>query len=362
MSLKRKAKTVAGNQVVDNTLPINSLNCTSNDFNMSGNSPLLVPTQQAVMTYVQTHAQEFVLEGLIENPTDNDIAIILEARGLTLNEGDTFLYIQVDNDNNPINSKKLTYNGFNFQVVYEQQSFNTADESDFLPDPRNYIGAIGDGFTRDIVTGGAGVFTANNADSTDAIYIEASNPHNYQSIGDKYKITLTTANQQNTNGINLKVYPAGVGGINSLDPILDVITATTDGTHEHEFIGTARSHWIVFYGNNTTLNVTDLNMTKIADSSPHIIMTKIPTAATYTYELFNRFGLGDPGVTFTATNDGVLTTGSVEFRLYRPLNIIGVSRVTVRVTATYDTTINVGGSPQNVTATTFQDYHMRVEN
>lgn len=360
MTLKRKAKTVAGNQVVDNTLPINSLNCTSNDFNMSGNSPLLVPTQQAVMTYVQTHAQEFVLRGLIENPTDNDIAIILEARGLTLNEGDTFLYIQVDNDNNPIDSKKLTYSGFNFQVTFEQQSFNTADQRDFLPNARFYIGGFGDGFTRDIETGGAGVFTANNADSTDIFFLDAG--ANEQAIGHKYKITLTTANQQNTNGINLKVYPNGGTGIDGQDPVLDVITATTDGTHEHEFIGTAVSHFIVFYGNNTTLNVTDLTMTKIADASPHIIATKIPTAATYTYELFNRFGLGDPGVTFTATNDGVLTTDSVEFRLYRPLNRIGVSRVTVRVTATYDTTINVGGSPQNVTATTFKDYHMRVEN
>lgn len=360
MSLKRKAKTVAGNQVVDNTLPINSLNCTSNDFNMSGNSPLLVPTQQAVMTYVQTHAQEFVLEGLFENPTDNDIAIILEARGLTLNEGDTFLYIQVDNDNNPINSKKLTYSGFGFQVTFEQQPQSKAGESFILP-ARNNIGGFGDGFTRDIVTGGTGVFTANNADSTDVFFIDASTKD--QQIGRKYKISLTTANQQNTNGINLKVYYNDGTGIDGVDPILDVITATTDGTHEHEFIGVAgQNHFIVFYGNNTTLNVTALDMFLPESTLPHVIHTKIPTAATYTYELFNRYGLGDPGVTFTATNDGVLTTDSVEFRLYRPLHIIGVSRVTVRVTATYDTTINVGGVPQAVTATTFKDYHMRVEN
>jgi hypothetical protein len=360
MSLKRKTKTVAGNQVVDNSLPIESLSCTSNDPNLNNASPDIVPTQLAVSLYMQTHGQEAIVYGTAENPTDNEIAGYLESQGITLAEGDTFLYVQLDNDLLPVNSKRLTYNGFSLIKVFEQQSYTIQSQSDLIPTPRERIGKIGDGFTRNVETGASGIITANNADSTDVAYIQTGT--NEQFIGIKYKITVTTANQQNSNGIRLKIYPAGDGGIDDVDPIVNVITATSNGAHTHEFIGAAQAHWIVLYGNNTTLEVTDLQMVSVASATPHIIDVKIPTTATYTYEIISSTGLGDPGVTLTAQNDGVQTSGNLRLELYRPLHIIGVSTATVKVTAEYQNTINVGGAVQTVTASTSKNFYMRVEN
>lgn len=360
MSLKRKTKTVAGNQVVDNSLPIESLSCTSNDPNLNNASPDIVPTQLAVSLYMQTHGQEAIVYGFAENPTDNEIAGYLESQGLTLAEGDTFLYVQLDEDQLPTNSKSLTYNGFSLIKVFEQQSYTRQSESNFIIRPNELVGVIGDGFTRNVESGESGIITANNADSTDVAHIQAGS--NQQIIGIKYKINFTTANQQNSNGMRLKIFPAGSGGIDGVDPIVNVITATSNGTHTHEFIGAAQGHWIIFYGNNTTLEVTDLQMVSVASAAPHIIDVKIPTTATYTYEIISSTGLGDPGVTLTAQNDGVQTDGSLRLELYRPLHIIGVSTATVKVTAEYQNTISVGGSPQTVTSSTSKNFYMRVEN
>ena len=362
MSLKRKVKTVAGNQVVENTLHIETANYISNDPEFEVPSPNKVPTQLAVMSYVQNHGKEAILYGTEENPTDKEIALHAEVQGIVINEGDTFLYVQTNLQGVPINSKRLTYNGLSLSIVTENKSYFVSAETDYI-DARHYIGTLGgSGFTKDLDTGGSGIFTANNANNTHIAYIDTHLTE--QTLGQKYRVTFTTANQQNSNGMRLKIYTNTGLGIDDETVLTNAIVGTSNGTHTQTYTAAATSHWIVFYGNNTTLNVTSLDVDIDAAASGHTMEVILDTSAavTYTYETLNERGLNHPGVVFTVTNDNVATTDPLELSLFRPRDRLGISSVTVRVTATYPTQITVGSSVETITATKQKDFHLRVEN
>ena len=244
MSLKRKVKTVAGNQVVENTLHIETANYISHDPEMEVASPNKVPTQLSVMNYVQNHGKEAILYGTEENPTDKEIALHASVQGIVINEGDTFLYVQTNLQGVPINSKRLTYNGLSLSIVTENKSYFVSAETDYI-DARHYIGTLGgSGFTKDLDTGGSGIFTANNANNTHIAYIDTHLKE--QTLGQKYRVTFTTANQQNSNGMRLKIYTNTGLGIDEETALTNAIVGTSNGTHTQTYTAAATSHWIVF--------------------------------------------------------------------------------------------------------------------
>ena len=110
--------------------------------------------------------------------------------------------------------------------------------------------------------------------------------------------------------------------------------------------------------------MTSLDVDIDAAASGHTMEVSLNSTAavTYTYETLNERGLNHPGVVFTVTNDNVATTDNLELSLFRPRDRVGISSVTVRVTATYPTQITVGSSVETITATKQKDFHLRVEN
>lgn len=344
MGFIKKDKFISNKTVIDNSLEVENLGCSINEFDMRSNSATKIPTQASVVDYVKTYATGVQIRGTEQNPTDSRIAQYIADNNINIKAGDSLLYIQVDDDDNIINSKSLKYapSELTATTIYTQtqddygqnhllgQAFHNSDFNYTYGKTNSGVGVFASPFVW--VRSDTSAFVPLDDDRLNVVNAQSDDycaRFNTLSliVGKDYKIK-GTVNSLATSTLRLKLY---FGKDSFPDNVGAEQTINAEGDWELDFTAENEDLLVVFFGVGTTnMELGDVNLRPAYTTSRAVTHISVPKIATYTYEAEDIKGDG----TLTVAGDGSPSAQPIVFTLEQ--DGIGVSTVKVRVTASFD--------------------------
>lgn len=359
MGFIKKDKFISNQTVIDNSLEVENLGCSINEFDMRSNSATKIPTQASVVDYVKTYATGVQIRGTQDDPSDREIAQYIADNNINLESGDSLLYLQVDGDDNIINSKSLKYNPLDLTVTTEytqtkeNQGVNHLLRKSLQNNEFNY--------TYGKTNSGVGVwalpFVWVRSDSSAFVPLDDDrlNVVNAQSddycarfntiplkVGKDYTLQ-GTANSVTAPAVRVNLY---FGKDNFPDNIGATTSITSTGDWQLDFVAEDSNVLVVLFGIGTAnMELGNLILRPTYTTARTVTTVSVPTIATYTYEAEDIKGEG----TLTVTGDGSVSAAPLVLTL--ELDGLGESSVRVKVTAAFDEVLDFDSINPNTNET-----------